>query len=86
MNFGNLLAPCPMRDHHKKATEIINKTNASPQNFDARDALHDEGYHRRLVAYGENFRGLSGKIWETESGEWTAENWTVTISLSSYKE
>lgn len=64
--IGNLLAPCPMRDHHKKATEIINKTNANPQNSDARDALQDEGYHRRLVEYGENFRELSGRIWETE--------------------
>lgn len=63
---GNLLAPCPMRDHHKKAVEMINKTNARPQNADAGDALHDEGYHKSLVKYGEHFRGLSGKVWEAE--------------------
>ena len=64
--IGNWLRPCPMRDHHRKAQELINKHKASPVDLPAVDAMGDSEYHKMLNAYGDRVGELTQPIWDKE--------------------
>lgn len=64
--IGNWLRPCPMRDHHRKAQELIDKHNASPVDLPAADALTDSEYHKMLNAYGDRIGELTQPLWNRE--------------------
>lgn len=59
----NQTVPCPMRDHHAVALELIRSCGASPANSEAADALHDDGYHDGLSRYGQEVASLTDPIW-----------------------
>jgi MoaA/NifB/PqqE/SkfB family radical SAM enzyme len=63
---GNLLRPCPIRDHYGMYREWIDLYRPEPENEAAREALADEGYVREMVAYGEELERLSLGIWQRE--------------------
>ncbi len=65
-NFGNLLTPCPIRDHHAAMRKILDDTNAQPADESAAAAIEDEGYYEGMCCYGEQVDALTRDIWEDQ--------------------
>jgi len=61
---GNWLAPCIIRDHHETLCRLMALHEPEPTDPNAREALLDEEYHRRLAEYDRQWQALSGKVWE----------------------
>ena len=64
--IGNWLAPCPIRDHHKAAWEMIQRNNARGIDLPAQEAVLDEKYHAMLEEYGERVSQLTQGEWERD--------------------
>lgn len=64
--MGNWLAPCPIRDHHRIAQEMIRKNDAKPIDLPAQEALLDEKYQTMLEEYGERVGLLTRGDWERD--------------------
>ena len=60
----NQIVPCPMRDHHAVALQLIRSCGACPANSEAADALADDDYHDRLGRYGQEVASLTNAIWQ----------------------
>ncbi len=63
---GNLLMPCPYRDHHADLLKILLRHEPDPIDDNARAALLDPGYHAGLEQFGRDLAALSDPIWESE--------------------
>lgn len=63
---GNMLTPCPLRDHHNSIREIIERAGARPTNESAREALGDDLYRKGMVEYGEAMEKLTDATWRRE--------------------
>jgi MoaA/NifB/PqqE/SkfB family radical SAM enzyme len=61
---GNLLVPCPIRDHHRQARAVVDEVNAKPIDDDGARALEDSAYGRGMIEYGEKVDCLSCPLWE----------------------
>lgn len=61
---GNLLLPCPIRDHFEKNLELIKKASAKPQDNAAKNILEDTSYISGMKIFDEEIRSLSQNIWE----------------------
>lgn len=62
----NMFAPCPMRDHHEVAHDVIVRFGAKPMNGEAAAALADPEYRTRMVDYGKRLGELLDPVWERE--------------------
>jgi MoaA/NifB/PqqE/SkfB family radical SAM enzyme len=62
----NLFCPCPIRDHHQFAEELIHEHDVQPLDPDARAAYDDEDYHRRMRDYDKRLQELLDPMWEEE--------------------
>jgi len=62
----NLLMPCPMRDHHKFAYDVITQFGAKPLDDEAERAIADAGYHSRMYDYNARVGELLDPIWEKD--------------------
>ena len=71
----NLLMPCPMRDHHKFAYDVITRFGAKPLDDEAERAIADADYHSRMYEYNARVGELLDPIWEKDfrSGKATLE-------------
>jgi MoaA/NifB/PqqE/SkfB family radical SAM enzyme len=69
----NLLMPCPMRDHHKFAYDIVTQFGAKPMDGEAARSIADADYHSRLDEYNTKVTELLDPIWEKEFLSGTAE-------------
>jgi MoaA/NifB/PqqE/SkfB family radical SAM enzyme len=63
---GNLLLPCPVRDHYRDFRTLLETHAPEPEDEAARFAAADEEYYLGLVTYGEELARLSQGIWEAE--------------------
>lgn len=63
---GNMFRPCPIRDHHAVAQEIIENYDPMPIDPDAAKALTDKEYQKRMVEYGEKIGELLEPMWLRE--------------------
>ncbi|OYD13870.1 hypothetical protein CH333_09665 [candidate division WOR-3 bacterium JGI_Cruoil_03_44_89] len=63
---GNLIRTCAIRDHYGMYHEVLKCHKPHPIDKDARDALNDEEYRKKLTAYGERIEELTKGIWEKE--------------------
>ena len=61
---GNMLTPCPMRDHHAEMRGIIEEVGAEPIDDPAEEALTDKGYYDGIVQYGKDIDNLTRKKWD----------------------
>jgi len=64
--YGNMLIPCPIRDHHKDMREIIEQSKANPVDEPAKHALEDKEYYRGMCLYDERISDITDRIWEKE--------------------
>ncbi len=62
--MGNLLRPCPIRDHHKKAMELIHQYQPKPLDADTERWLHDEKLHQGLIEFDEQLAEVMDPYWE----------------------
>ena len=61
---GNLLMPCPYRDHHQKFLEWLKEFNIEPEDESARELLTDSAISKKMIEYDRELQGysiLSGK-------------------------
>ncbi|MDD3642809.1 MAG: radical SAM/SPASM domain-containing protein [Candidatus Krumholzibacteria bacterium] len=63
---GNLIAPCPIRDHHADMREIIDRCGARPLDGFAADALEDREYYDGMCAYNRAFDIASAGRWRSD--------------------
>ena len=61
---GNLLVPCPIRDHHRQARAVVDEVNAKPIDEDGARALGDSAYGRGMIEYGKKVDCLSCSLWK----------------------
>ena len=61
---GNWIEPCPIRDHHAEARQIINMYEPEPEDEMAADALSDLDYYEGLVEYDRKLSEVLDPIWE----------------------
>jgi MoaA/NifB/PqqE/SkfB family radical SAM enzyme len=60
---GNLLMPCSIRDHYENFRRNILTPEAKPEEVNARLALEDEEYRRRMNEFDARLSELSEPIW-----------------------
>ncbi len=63
--MGNVIATCPYRDHYDFMHSLLTDTCAKPEDKEARVALADEEYRKRLIDYGRRFQAETEGIWRT---------------------
>jgi len=61
--MGNVIAPCPIRDHYACLYDIIQETHPTPQDQAAAEAIQDAEYRKGLIDYGERFLKVSDPVW-----------------------
>ena len=64
--MGNVIAPCPYRDHYEVIFDLIQETRPEPQDKAAAEALQDEEYRKGLIGYGNQFATVADPFWEKE--------------------
>ena len=63
---GNLLRPCPIRDHHAEFQRMLVEHEPDPTDENAREALLDPAYHAGLEAFGRELATLADPVWEAD--------------------
>jgi MoaA/NifB/PqqE/SkfB family radical SAM enzyme len=63
---GNMITPCPIRDHHADMRDIIDRVGARPLDKYAALALEDPSYYEGMVEYGEAIERASKDYWDKE--------------------
>ncbi len=63
---GNLLRPCPIRDHHAEFQKILMEHEPDPTDDNARAALLDPDYHAGLEQFGHELAELTDPVWEAD--------------------
>ena len=71
---GNLMRPCPMRDHHAEARQIINLYEPDPEDEAAAEALSDPAYYDGMVNYNRKTAEVFDPVWEEKYLEKTARD------------
>ncbi|MCE5260294.1 MAG: radical SAM protein, partial [Chloroflexi bacterium] len=61
---GNVLAPCPYRDHHNELQQIVREYEPEPIDGGSLAALTDPEFAQGLTAYGQQVMNLTNEIWE----------------------
>ena len=61
---GNMLSPCPNRDHHNVLEHLIAKYEPEPTDENARAALMDPDYGKGLMEYSKAYRAMADVVWE----------------------
>lgn len=63
---GNLLRPCPIRDHHAEFQKMLMEHEPDPTDENAREALLDPAYHEGLERFDRELAELSDPVWEAD--------------------
>ncbi|MEO0143233.1 MAG: radical SAM protein, partial [candidate division WOR-3 bacterium] len=61
---GDLLRPCPIRDHYLMAKSFVLETNAKPADSAAREILFDPDYEKKMAEYDFRLASVTKNIWE----------------------
>ena len=56
---GNMLSPCPNRDHHNILKQLITKYEPEPTDENARAALLDPDYSKGPMDYSKAYRAMA---------------------------
>jgi len=62
----NWLMPCSIRDHYKNFKYNIAKEEVKPEDENAKVAIKDIAYEKKMIEYDERLRKLTEKIWKEE--------------------
>ncbi|MCX7995729.1 MAG: radical SAM protein [candidate division WOR-3 bacterium] len=61
---GDLLRPCPIRDHYMMAKSFVLETNARPADEAADKILKDPDYEKKMLEYDTELAKKTSQIWE----------------------
>lgn len=61
--LGNLLIPCPYRDHYSDFLNIIEKNKAIPQDVSADELLKDLNFRKNMLEYEKELAEIFNKEW-----------------------
>jgi MoaA/NifB/PqqE/SkfB family radical SAM enzyme len=76
---GDLLRPCPIRDHYKMAKNFVLKTKALPSDEAAAEILRDPDYEKKMYEYDKELERKTKNIWEEIYKNGTGSRKAVTI-------
>ena len=63
---GNLLRPCPYRDHHKQFMEWTKKFDLEPEDLSAKELLLKKDIHEKMIKYDKELADLFDPIWNRD--------------------
>jgi MoaA/NifB/PqqE/SkfB family radical SAM enzyme len=63
---GNLLRPCPFRDHHAEFQRLLALHEPDPTDDNARAALLDPAYHAGMEQFDRELAAVTDPVWEAE--------------------
>ncbi len=70
---GNLILPCPIKDHHEAVYEILkNHSTIQPSDQPAKETQEDSSYHKGLMEYDQVLRRVMDPVWEKEYKQWSS--------------
>ena len=61
---GDLLRPCPIRDHYKMAKKFVLETKATPADDGAAEIIKDPVYEKKMERYDAELEKRTTAIWE----------------------
>jgi MoaA/NifB/PqqE/SkfB family radical SAM enzyme len=61
---GNLLTPCPYRDHYEQFIQLVKQHNSKPQDDSAAIMLKDTQYYKKMTAYDKELAKLFDPLWQ----------------------
>jgi MoaA/NifB/PqqE/SkfB family radical SAM enzyme len=61
---GDLLRPCPIRDHYKMAKKFVIESNALPGDEGAEKIISDPEYEKKMDEYDASLKEKTSRIWE----------------------
>jgi hypothetical protein len=61
---GDLIVPCPYRDHYDHARKMTLDSRARPADRAAAEALEAEGYRDKMIDYGKDVSSIFEDIWD----------------------
>jgi len=62
--MGNLIAPCPIRDHFSDIKKVLLKHKAIPIDSIDYELLSDDDIEKTLDSYDREFHNISNQIWQ----------------------
>jgi len=63
---GNLILPCPIRDHHEVIWRLLREMKIKAADPSALEILEDEAYHRGMLSYDEELKEVLDPVWDAE--------------------
>jgi hypothetical protein len=70
---GNLMMPCPIRDHNAAFRSWVMQHEPDPVDHNAVEALMDRDYARGMDAYDLAYQELSDEVWQ---GHYLRPDWS----------
>jgi len=61
---GNLLTPCPYRDHYEQFIRLVKQHNGKPQDDSAAMMLKDLQYYKKMALYDKELEKLFAPLWQ----------------------
>jgi MoaA/NifB/PqqE/SkfB family radical SAM enzyme len=61
---GDLLRPCPIRDHYKMAKKFVLETKAIPADDGTAEIIRDPSYEQKMDEYDRELKKRTTPIWE----------------------
>ncbi|MGQ9534338.1 MAG: radical SAM/SPASM domain-containing protein [bacterium] len=61
---GDLLRPCPIRDHYLLAKKLVIETKAQPADEAAAEIIADPDYEKKMAEYDRELELMTKNIWE----------------------
>ncbi|MBM3700467.1 MAG: radical SAM protein [Actinobacteria bacterium] len=61
---GNLLTPCPYRDHYEQFIQLVKQNNSKPQDDSAAMMLNDAQYYKKMASYDRELEKLFDPVWQ----------------------
>ncbi len=63
---GNLILPCPIRDHYKDFFEVVKKNNARPVGIEADSAIKSLDYYNGMIQYDNELDSIMKPVWKSD--------------------
>ena len=64
--MGNLILPCPIRDHYEDMVELLNDCHPNPIDEMAKNSFKDKEYKEKLIKYDEGLAEILNPVWERQ--------------------
>jgi MoaA/NifB/PqqE/SkfB family radical SAM enzyme len=63
---GNLLTPCPYRDHYPQFMTWVDQSCCDAEDISAKQAMDDPLYRQKMTEYGRDIKKVFDPVWQDE--------------------